>query len=97
MRTPEGINVTIMGKSFLVACPAEERDALINASFYLDKKMREIQNTGKVIGIERCAIIAALNIAHELLQMQQNAGQGGDLQEKLRLLHDKIEAVLPSH
>lgn len=90
----EGVNVNIMGKDFLVACPEEERESLIAAAQYLDKKMREIQNSGKVIGAERCAIMAALNIAHELLQFQQHDGVPTSVSQKIRFLQTKIEAAL---
>jgi cell division protein ZapA len=63
----KGLDVTIMGREFRVACPPDEEPALLEAVEYLDRKMREIRDTGKVIGIERIAIMAALNIAHELL------------------------------
>lgn len=61
------LDVTIMGREFRVSCPDNERQSLMEAASYLDRKMREIRETGKVIGVERIAIMAALNIAHELL------------------------------
>lgn len=94
----DGITVTILGKEFAVACPENERAALIAAAAHLDKKMREIQSSGKVIGSERTAIMAALNIAHDLLDLrgQLNAGGGmpADVNQKLRFLQSKIDAVL---
>jgi len=63
----KGLDVTIMGREFRVACPEDEQQELLASVDYLDKKMREIRDTGKVIGIERIAIMAALNIAHEFL------------------------------
>lgn len=63
----KGLDVTIMGREFRVACPEDEQQALLDSVAYLDKKMREIRDTGKVIGVERIAIMAALNIAHEFL------------------------------
>lgn len=61
------LDVTIMGREFRVSCPDNERLSLVEAASYLDRKMREIRESGKVIGVERIAIMAALNIAHELL------------------------------
>ena len=61
------LDVTIMGREFRVACPEGERQSLIEAAAYLDRKMREIRESGKVIGVERIAIMAALNIAHDYL------------------------------
>jgi len=63
----KGLDVAIMGREFRVACPEDEQQALLDSVTYLDKKMREIRDAGKVIGVERIAIMAALNIAHEFL------------------------------
>ncbi|AHI29842.1 cell division protein ZapA [Marinobacter similis] len=60
--------VKILDKEYLVACPDEERDALTRAARHLDNKMREIRASGKVFGTERIAVMAALNITHELLE-----------------------------
>ncbi len=90
-----GVNVSILGKEFMVACPEEERLALHAAAKYLDSKMREIQEGGRVIGAERCAIMAALNIANELLELrQQTNGAAPELDKKLKFLHNKINQVL---
>lgn len=60
--------VKILDKEYLVSCPDEERDALTRAARHLDSKMREIRASGKVFGTERIAVMAALNITHELLE-----------------------------
>lgn len=90
----DGVTVTILGKEFAVACPENERAALVAAAAHLDKKMREIHASGKVIGTERTAIMAALNIAHELLELRGRGGMPADVNEKLRFLQSKIDAVL---
>ena len=90
----DGVTVTILGKEFVVACPENERASLIAAAAHLDKKMREIHASGKVIGTERTAIMAALNIAHELLELRGLGGVSSDVNQKLRFLQSKIEAVL---
>ncbi len=61
------LDVTIMGREFRVACPDDEREGLLQAVTHLDRKMREIRDSGKVIGLERIAIMAALNITHDYL------------------------------
>ncbi|WP_111493980.1 MULTISPECIES: cell division protein ZapA [Marinobacter] len=66
--TPTTVEVSILDKSFLVACPDDARDELKEAARHLDSKMREIRASGKVFGTERIAVMAALNITHELLQ-----------------------------
>jgi cell division protein ZapA len=89
-----GVTVSILGKQFSVACPEDERNSLLAAADYLDEKMRSIHDTGKVIGLERCAIMAALNIAHELLVLRGSMGMADDLEDKLRGLQDKIDNAL---
>ena len=90
----DGVTVTILGKEFIVACPENERAALVAAAGYLDKKMREIQTSGKVMGTERTAIMAALNIAHELLELRERGGMAVDTVQKIKVLQSKIDAAL---
>lgn len=90
----DGVTVNILGKEFRIACGANERDALITAANYLDRKLREIQASGKVIGTERTAIVAALNIAHELLELRTRGGLSEDATQKVRLMQNKIDAAL---
>lgn len=68
------IEVTILDRTLRIACKEEEKEDLLRAVQHLDSKMREIRDSGKVIGAERIAILAALNIAHELLSMRLGAG-----------------------
>jgi cell division protein ZapA len=69
------IKVHILGKEYPVACSADETHELLIAARYLDEKMRTIRDSGRVIGTERIAVMAALNIAHELLQLKSQEGQ----------------------
>jgi cell division protein ZapA len=92
--TQAGINVSIFGKEFMVACPENEREDLMRAAKYLDGKMAEIHQSGKVLGAERCAIMAALNIAHELLRAQQNGNFSPEFSERIRALNNKIGSAL---
>jgi len=64
----KSLDVSIMGRSYKVTCPDEEREALLQAVAYLDQKMGEIKSGGRVASAERIAVMAALNIAHELLE-----------------------------
>ncbi|MDD2893110.1 MAG: cell division protein ZapA [Halothiobacillaceae bacterium] len=66
------VSVTVLDKEFRIACPPQERDALIRAARHLDGKMREIRHTGKVIGNDRVAVMAAINLTHELLQLRDD-------------------------
>ena len=69
-----GLDVNIMGREFRVSCTEEERRDLLKAVDYLNGKMREMRDTGKVIGVERIAIMAALNITHEYLSTRMDGG-----------------------
>ncbi len=62
------VSVRIMEKEYVVACPYEERAALLDAAEFLNGRMREIRDTGKVAGRDRIAVMAALNLAHEFLK-----------------------------
>lgn len=66
------LDVTILGREFKVACKENERDELMEAVALLDKRMREIRDTGKVSGTDRIAMMAALNIAHDLLRERRS-------------------------
>ena len=84
MAGPRSIDIHILGRAFKVACSREEEPALIAAADYLDEKMREIRDNSKVIGAERIAIMAGLNLAHELLTQ----GGGGQIEAaRARLTH----------
>lgn len=88
------VTVKILDKDYQVACPPEERSALIQSAELLDTRMRAIKNTGAVIGLERIAVMVALNLSHELLQSKnQNATPATD-KAALRRLQDKIERTL---
>jgi cell division protein ZapA len=87
----KGLQINVMGREFRVACPDNEQKGLLEAVDYLNKKMNEIRDAGKVVGLERIAIMAALNIAHELLSTK--VGGGFDIAEiKRRMAH--METVL---
>ena len=73
-QTKGGLDVNIMGREFRIACREDEQQELLKAIEYLNSKMREIRDTGKVIGVERIAIMAALNISHEYLSTRVEGG-----------------------
>ena len=79
MSKPRTVSVNILDKEYQVACPPEQEAELIVSASYLDKQMRSIRETGKVIGLERIAVMAALNISHELLQAsEQDRTEGSE-------------------
>lgn len=84
--------VKILDKEYQVACPNEEREALQQAADDLDERMRSIRAGGTVIGLERIAVMAALNLSHELLQAQPEP-QTCD-EELLRRLSERVDQAL---
>lgn len=73
------LDVTILGREVKVACRDDERDELLEAVAMLDRRMREIRDAGKVNGTERIAVMAALNIAHELLRERRSSSTLADV------------------
>ena len=89
------VSVSILDREFLIGCSAEERPGLIAAASYLDAKMREIRNAARSAGIERIAVMAALNIAHELIQLRQHSeSDSGALAQHLQMLRAKLDGML---
>lgn len=89
------VSVLIMGKEYQIACPPEEQNSLIMAAQHLDRQMRKIRENGKVIGLERIAIMTALNLSHELLQAQtQNSSQQSGSDEQLTRINQKLDSAL---
>ena len=93
MTQPQTVTVKILDKDYPIHCPPQQRANLESAARYLDGKMREIRNSGKVIGADRIAVLAALNIAHELLQ-QQGSAAAGDTREQVRELLERVDRAL---
>lgn len=92
---PNAVSITILGKEYLIACPDDEKSELLASSAYLDRKMREIRDQGKVIGTDRIAVMAALNIAHELLHNKGDLVMADpEVEGRIRNLQEKIEEAL---
>ena len=91
MSEAKSLQITIMGRDFRVACAEHEQAGLLQAVDYLNKKMLEIRESGKVIGLERIAIMAALNIAHEFLSVK--VGSGFDMAELKRRMKNMETAI----
>ncbi|MDH1264501.1 MULTISPECIES: cell division protein ZapA [unclassified Pseudomonas] len=89
------VNVQILDKEYCIACPPDERANLESAARYLDGKMREIRSSGKVIGADRVAVMAALNITHDMLHKQQSIDvQSGSTREQVRELLARVDHAL---
>ena len=89
--TTKTLAIKILDRELRVACPEEERGELLDAVAYLDKKMREIRDSGKIASVERIAIMAALNISHELLSVK--IGRGFDLADFKRRM-SRMQAAI---
>ncbi len=91
----QAVTVVILDREYAVACTPEEKPGLVAAAAFLDARMREIRNNAKLVGLERIAVMAALNIAHESLQMRGELQQSGiDVAEELRKLNHKLDQAL---
>ncbi|MBK9426790.1 MAG: cell division protein ZapA [Gammaproteobacteria bacterium] len=84
------VSIRVLDKDYQVHCPPEQQDALLSAAHGLDLRMREIRRSGNVIGLERIAVMAALNLSYELMQAQHNAGSSAAASTDL----DRIDAKL---
>lgn len=89
------VSVRILEKEYQVSCPANERTALLDSAEILNAKMREIRDSGKVVGLDRIAVMAALNMANDLLQAQE---KGKSLEStvgnRIKVLSDRVESAL---
>ena len=92
---PNTIEVNLLGRSYRVACEEGERESLMQAIAYLDAKMNEIRKAGKVMGAERIAVMAALNVAHELLSVRLGAGFDlGQAKRRLSEIESRLEEAI---
>ena len=89
------LDVSLLGREYKVACKESERSELLDAVALLDRRMREIRDTRKIAGSERIAVMAALNIAHELIDLKQkNMNEGSTVAQHVQMLKHKLEGVL---
>jgi cell division protein ZapA len=85
------LDIKILDRELRIACPEDERGELLDAVAYLDKKMRDIRDAGKIASVERIALMAALNITHELLTTK--VGKGIDLADLKRRMNSMQTAI----
>lgn len=88
---PTTVEVKILDKEYLVACPQEEQEALLRSARHLDSKMREIRASGKVFGTERIAVMAALNITNEMLERDTMSDTASSI---LNAMDEKLDTAL---
>ncbi len=91
------VTVRLLDREFLVSCTEDERAGLTAAANLLDQKMRELRGTTRTVGFDRLAVLAALSLTHELVQLRErHAERERELGHSLGLLRRKLEAVLPA-
>lgn len=95
MTDAQPINVSILDKDYKVACPPGEQSALLESAKFLDGKMREMRDSGTIMGSERIAVITALNMANDLLKTSNvDKELGQELPPRLKDLENKISRAL---
>lgn len=95
MSDNEAVSVNILDREFLIGCTPEERSGLLAAASYLDGKMREVRGASRLQSVDRIAVLAALNMAHELLQAKQRSeSETGLMAQHLQALRAKLDAAL---
>ncbi len=89
------VSVRIMEKEYVIACPYEERTALLDTAEFLNSRMREIRDSGKVVGLDRIAVMVALNLANELLRLKnQDARLESEASGRIRALRERVEGAI---
>lgn len=86
--------VKILDKDYQVSCPPDQEAALHKAAKHLDQQMRGIRASGKVIGLERIAVMAALNMSHELLERGTAEAEAGPTGERVKKLTERLDQAL---
>ena len=90
----ESVTVNIMDRQFTVGCKKQEREDLLNAATYLDDQLRSVQAQSKVVGLEHCVVIAALNLTNELLKLRRHPQAPEALSERIRSLRERVSSVV---
>jgi cell division protein ZapA len=89
------VSVRIMEKEYVIACPYEERTALLDTAEFLNARMREVRDSGKVVGLDRIAVMVALNLANELLRLKnQDARLESEASGRVRALRERVEGAI---
>jgi len=89
------VSVRILDKEYQVACPANERTNLLDSAEILNDKMREIRDSGRIVGLDRIAVMAALNMANDLINANaRDLELEGGISDRLKLISDRVDHVL---
>lgn len=89
------VSVNILDREYRIACPEEEQQALMQAAGHLDRRMREIRDSGRVVGMDRISVLAALNITNEYLDVhQRDQGLDQNLGKRIVALRKQVDSAL---
>ncbi len=89
------VSIRILDKEYQVACPAEERTDLLDSAEILNNKMREIRDSGRIVGLDRIAVMAALNMANDLIHSKvRDEKLEVDLSQRLKSMVDRVDDAL---
>lgn len=89
------VSVRILDKEYQVACPVEERTDLLDSAEMLNAKMREIRDSGRIVGLDRIAVMAALNMANDLIHARARDQElEGNISDRLKMISDRVDNVL---
>jgi cell division protein ZapA len=91
----KAVDITILGREYRVACSDDERESLLTAAAFLDRRMREIRDAAKITGNEKIAVMAALNIAHELLTTKLPGGFDiADFKRRMQSMQTTLDTAM---
>jgi cell division protein ZapA len=95
------VSVRIMEKEYVIACPYEERTSLLDTAEFLNSRMREVRDSGKVVGLDRIAVMVALNLANELMRLKNQDSKlekleklESDASGRVRALRERVESAI---
>lgn len=89
-----GVKVMILDREYQVACPEEDQEGLLNAARYLDNQMRSMRNRGQSMGVDKLAVVTALNITHEMLSLKPIQSSLEQLRGQLTELSHDVDSAL---
>ena len=90
------VNIQILDKEYMVSCPPQEKEALLQAANLLDVRMRQVRDSGKVLGTERMAVMTALNVIHELTRREHERDRSLETAgDDIRRLEEKLAQATP--
>ena len=93
---PVPVNIQILDKEYMVSCPPQDKEALLQAANLLNTRMRQVRDSGKVLGTERMAVMTALNVIHELTRREMERDQQLETtSDDIRRLEEKLAQATP--